>query len=216
MLGFAAATASALELREHGAFTPALRVELPAVPHGSRLAMDLEASGARGRSTQALAGGDTAQLDRYVLSGPATLANGVEVNMIDTVLRWPVRDPPRTAALELLGGLSLARVNVIAATADRSAGEDRLAGGLLLGIAARWRIVPSTAVEARYRFFTSRGELEAENDIHRVDLTLVHALGRRVAARGGYQYWDVLSQRVGSSEMRARLAGPTLGLDLRF
>ena len=151
------------------------------MPPGSRLTMDLEASGAR--------------------------ADPVEVRIADAVLRWQASDPAAPVAFELLGGISLSSVH---------AGDERVADGLLLGIAARWRIVTSTALEARYRFFTSEGNWYAENHLHRADLALVQALGRHLAVRAGYHYWSVFSQRNGASDVRARLGGPSLGLDVRF
>lgn len=141
------------------------------------------------------------------LEASGARTDDVEVRVLDAVLRWRVTDPGGTVAFEVLGGISLSSVHV---------GDERLADGLMLGSAARWRIFPSTALEARYRFFTSRGDWYADNDIHRVDVALVQALGRRLAVRGGYQYWNVYSERVGRSDVRARLGGPMLGLDVRF
>ncbi len=191
------------------AITPA-GVEAPSRPT-SGFGLELGVSEAKGSSTQTLGAADTAVLDGRTIAGPAQLTNDAEVRFVDALVRWRALSSQGPLGLELLAGLTHGNYDFKAGGVSSSRGSAMLT----LGVGGLYRVGPDTTVHLRYSGSAggSTGSLTAQ----RAEISLVQSLGRNFAARLGYGLWNVVSTPPEpDSELRTRLSGPVLGIDLSF
>ena len=222
MLVFVAACAGtsrdkSLEVNDTGVI-PVMRVaimpgsaEPPSQPR-SGFAFELGLSKVSGSSTQSLPAGERVNVDGAAITGPAQLANDADARFIDALVRFRAGGSVESRlGLELLAGLSQANLSFRAGSLSKSQSAVQLA----FGIGGLVRLGPNSMLHARYTSGVNGDpdELKAS----RLELAFVQSFARNFAVRAGYGLWNVVrTPPAPGSEMRMRVSGPMLGLDLSF
>lgn len=205
---------SALEVNDTGVL-PALRLSIapstsapPSEPRAG-FAFELGVSNASGTSTQNLSGIEAASIEASRVAGPAQLKNDADARLIDALARLRFgASAEAPLGLELLIGLSQTDFEFTAGPLHNSQQATQLA----YGIGGLLRLRNTSMLHARYTSAVS-----AELDTERFELAWVEAFGRHFAARAGYGTWNVVrTPPAPGSEIRMRVSGPMLGVDLSF
>ena len=220
LLAGCVASGTTLEVHDADVFVPNLRVSIgkgDEAPSALRSggAFELGVSQARGESTQQLGSGQRSTLGSQTFYGPQQIGTEARVTVLDAVGRVRTMGPEQKVGFELFGGLGYARYDFAVLQGGRRFEDGTGAVGLTGGVGLVWRLLPSTSAQGRFTYFASTGVTE-KSEIERWDAAAVQALGRNVSLRAGYSWWELKSTRGGSSDVHARLSGPSLGLELSF
>ena len=207
---------SPLQVDDSG-LIPSLRLSIApgdATPNEPRsgFAFELGVSKASGSGTQNLVAGERASSNGRTLIGPAQLANHADARFIDALARFRLGPSAETPlGLELIGGLADLSFNFTAGSLGNS--QHTTLG--VLGIGGLVRLGPTSALHARY---TSGANVDSDEvRSQRFEIAWVQAFGRNFAGRAGYAAWSITrTPPAPDSEMRMRVAGPFLGLELSF
>jgi len=205
-----------IDIHDKETFTPNVRLslgqpgELRAGP-----AFELGVAQTRGRGTQFIPAGESSSLGSETFYGPREISSETRATIVEAAARMRNFPPEGRVGFELLGGLGYASYDFAVAAGNRRVADGTSALGVVYGVGVIWRVLPSTSVQGRFSVFSSVGVAE-ESGAERWEIALAQAIGHHLALRGGYSSWDVKSTRTGFSDVRARLSGPALGVELSF
>ena len=205
-----------IEIHDRNAFTPNVRLslgqpgELRAGP-----AFELGVAQTRGRGTQFIPAGESSSLGAETFYGPREISSETRATIVEAAARIRNFPPEGNVGFELLGGLGYASYDFAVASGNRRVADATSALGVVGGVGVIWRVLPSTSLHGRFSVFSSAGVAE-ESGVERWEVALAQAIGRHLSLRAGYASWDVKSTRTGFSDVRARLSGPALGVELSF
>ena len=205
-----------IEIHDKNAFTPNVRLSL-GQPGEVRAggAFELGVAQSRGRGTQFIPAGESSSLGPETFYGPREISSEARATIVEAAGRMRNFSPEGKVGFELLGGLGYASYDFAMASGNRRVADGTSALGVVAGVGVIWRVLPSTSVHGRFSIFSSTGVTE-ESGVERWEIALAQAIGHHLALRAGYASWDVKSTRTGLSDVRARLAGPALGVELNF
>ena len=220
LLSGCAASNTTVDLKDSGVFIPSLRASLGprgGTPSETRpgAALELGISQASGSGTQSLAAGQTVMLGSQSFSGPREISSDVRATLVDAAARWRFFGAEERIGFELLGGLSYANLDFTVASGGARGSDNFSTLGVTGGVGLLWRLRPGTSAQARMTGFWGATSNE-DAQVTRGELALAQALGRNISLRGGYAWWEIRSDRVAGSDLRARLSGPMLGLEFGF
>jgi hypothetical protein len=198
---------------------PEVRVSLfsgaePPTEPKNGYALEVAMSGARATDTQSIGAG-TVRIGEQAFAGPAELAHRADFRFQSVAVRW--RAFLGSWAGEIFGGLAHAGLDLRVSSSTQQASTSLGSNGVLIGYGILGVLRPGTSVQGRLSLYgstASEGVAQAE----RYELSLVQALGRNIAARGGYSRWKIYADQrhADQSEVQLRLDGLLLGLDLHF
>lgn len=229
LLGLAALAGCSHETRidgeDRGIFLPTARLSFnvatsgPEAPSGlpGGHAVEVNLAGVRNiEDTQELSSGESPVVFGGQTFNPAVeLRHQADFRYADAGWRWRKYFGNGGFALETFAGLGFAELDLTVESPLQRANEKLSSGGLAGGVGVVWRFRPTTSLQSRLALFGS-GDEDGITSASRWDASIVQALGRNVALRGGIGAWSVFSERASRSDVEMHFSGVTLGLDVLF
>ena len=229
LLVTASASAADLEIADRGNFVPSLRLgfdispraERPSVPHSGH-GIEVGLSGVSGDDKQRVGAGDSPVVfgDR-TFSGPTELKHEFDWRFFEVAYRFRHFFNP-VFAIEALGGLGFAALEITTTSPTQRANEKLSDGGLVGGFGIIWQFQPNVGLQSRITAFLP-GQEEGITAAARLDVNIAWAFARNAALRAGLVSWAVGSSRSDAddafttkSPIRATFSGIGLGLDVMF
>lgn len=214
-----------IEGEDRGLFLPTARVSFNVAAAGREApsglpgghAVEVNLAGVRGiEDTQELHASESAVIYGGQTFNPAVeLRHEADFRYADVGWRWRKYFGSGGFALETFAGLGFAELDLTVQSPVQRANEKLSSGGLAGGVGVVWRFRPTTSLQSRLTVFGS-GDEDGLTSASRWDASIVQALGRNVAVRGGIGAWSVFSERANRSDVEMRFSGITLGLDVLF
>lgn len=219
------ASETLIEGNDRGVFLPTGRLSVGIAGTGAEApsglpgghAVEANFAGARGiEDTQ-----EIPATESPVVFGGQTFTPAVDLRLeadfryFDVGWRWRRYFGTGVFALETFAGIGGATLDLTVASATQRTSEKLSSGGLVGGVGFVWRFRPTTSLQSRLTLFGS-GDEDGISSASRWDASIVQALGRNVAVRGGLGAWSVYSERDSRSDIHLRFSGVTLGLDVLF
>ena len=210
--------ASTIEVADSGV-VPAVRVVIvqgnQPSETGSGGAVELLATGFKGRATQTLSGSQLpVRFENRTFSGPVELSNDFGFRYLEAAYR--LRGVHRETGLGIEGmiGAGYGQLDLTVVSPSQSVTGSFSAGALVTGLGVLWQMRPGTVVEARYVYseFVSVDISSAR----RAELVLAQSLHKNLGVRAGYASWRIDRDVSSGSNYILRFSGPALGLDLIF
>jgi len=214
---------STIEASDSGVLVPTIRASVssqgPGEPSEARGGHAVEVSWSRGSGAdqQPLASGQApVRFGSQVFSGPAQLQHDFDWRFLEVAYRFR-HFFGGDFGIEALAGLAHANLDLTVVSGAQRATEGIDSAGFTASFGIIGRLRPGTSVQGRATLFSS-GSNSGVTDAQRFELSLVQAVWRHAALRAGYVYWRVESEREdsGTSPVRVKFSGPTLGLELMF
>lgn len=206
-----------------GAFLPSARMSVgltkhegaPTAPQSGH-AIEASYHGAKGHTDQEREVGDDPLIFQgIVFAPPVDLNHDYSFRSGEVMYRWrKFFGQSQNWGLEVLGGVSHNIFYLTTTGGGASASQKFNTTGIALGVGGVWRFIPSTSLQVRLSFLglNDREEVTA----NRFDVHVQHALARNLAVRAGITSWAIDVERSGNSDIRARLFGPAVALELAF
>ena len=222
--GTTAIPTTTIDISDRGAFQPSLRVgwnisKVPGAPSDPQSSHGIEIGAMRtsGDDTQDLATGQSPVIFGGTAFNPAqTLRHETDLTYYDVTYRFRRFFGDGSFGIEALAGLAQAILDLTVSSATQRASESLSTTGFQLGVGGIWRLRPGTSLQARYTWFGSSKYYE-DTTVSSVEFSAAQALGHNLVVRGGYAYTKVYSERVDFfSDIKVKLSGPTLRLELQF
>jgi hypothetical protein len=222
--GTTAIPTTTIDISDRGAFQPSLRVgwnisKVPGAPSDPQSSHGIEIGAMRtsGDDTQDLATGQSPVIFGGTTFNPAqTLRHETDLTYYDVTYRFRRFFGDGSFGIEALAGLAQAILDLTVSSATQRASERLSTTGFQLGVGGIWRLRPGTSLQARYTWFGSSKYYE-DTTVSSVEFSAAQALGHNLVVRGGYAYTKVYSERVDFfSDIKVKLSGPTLRLELQF
>ena len=222
--GTTAIPTTTIDISDRGAFQPSLRVgwnisKVPGAPSDPQSSHGIEIGAMRtsGDDTQDLATGQSPVIFGGTTFNPAqTLRHETDLTYYDVTYRFRRFFGDGSFGIEALAGLAQAILDLTVSSATQRASENLSTTGFQLGVGGIWRLRPGTGLQARYTWFGSSKYYE-DTTVSSVEFSAAQALGHNLVVRGGYAYTKVYSERVDFfSDIKVKLSGPTLRLELQF
>ena len=212
-------TLSEVRGSDYHAFLPSLRVawelkgspsgDSVAQPHSGRAIEMFVASGS-GDATQGFAAGQLPiQFGGMTINPPQTIRERFELSAVGVTHRW--RKIFRTVGFEYFVGLGYGGFDATLDTGTQLAHEKRDGGYVPAGAGFIWNVAPRTSLQARAMFGGS-----SHFSFNRNEIAVAQGLTKSMALRVGWFNWRWDDNRDAVSDVRLKLAGPTLGLDWEF
>jgi hypothetical protein len=210
-----------IDVDDHSVFIPSARVSVPlskqqgapSEPQNGH-AIELGYTLARGSSPQSLSAGQAPiRFGGQTFNPPRELQYEFEYRQAEVHYRYRrfLAASPNLG-FEALGGLVNSQLKFSASSPGLSASDKFSSGGLSGGVGAIWKFRPTTSLQTRYSLFAA-----SETRGNRTELFAVQALGNNAALRGGYTWWYVRAEPIGSgSDVAVRFRGPAVSLDVMF
>ncbi len=210
-----------IDVDDHSVFIPSVRLsvplsrqqEAPSEPQNGH-AIEIGYTQSKGSGSQSLgAGQPSINFGGQTFNGPRELQYDFEYRHAEVSYRWRrfLTNSPNLG-LELLGGLVNSQLKLSASSPGQGASDKFSSGGISGGVGAIWKFRPATSLQTRYSLFAA-GETRG----NRAELFAVQALGGNASIRGGYTWWYVRAEPIGSgSDTAVRFRGPALSLDVMF
>jgi hypothetical protein len=229
LLGLVLAAGCSHEIRiegeDRGLFLPTARLSFDVATAGPEAAsglpgghaVEINLAGVRGiEDTQELHTSESPVVFGGETFNPAVeLRHEADFRYADIGWRWRKYFGSGGFALETFAGLGFAELDLTVQSPLQRANEKLSSGGLAGGVGVVWRFRPTTSLQSRLTVFGS-GDEDGITSASRWDASIVQALGRNVALRGGIGAWSVFSERANRSDVEMRFSGITLGLDVLF
>lgn len=222
--GTTAIPTTTIDISDRGAFQPSLRVgwnisKVPGAPSDPQSSHGIEIGAMRtsGDDTQDLATGQSPVIFGGTTFNPAqTLRHETDLTYYDVTYRFRRFFGDGSFGIEALAGLAQAILDLTVSSATQRASESLSTTGFQFGVGGIWRLRPGTSLQARYTWFGSSKYYE-DTTVSSVEFSAAQALGHNLVVRGGYAYTKVYSERVDFfSDIKVKLSGPTLRLELQF
>jgi len=222
--GTTAIPTTTIDISDRGAFQPSLRVgwnisKVPGAPSDPQSSHGIEIGAMRtsGDDTQDLATGQSPVIFGGTTFNPAqTLRHETDLTYYDVTYRFRRFFGDGSFGIEALAGLAQAILDLTVSSATQRASESLSTTGFQFGVGGIWRLRPGTGLQARYTRFGSSKYYE-DTTVSSVEFSAAQALGHNLVVRGGYAYTKVYSERVDFfSDIKVKLSGPTLRLELQF
>jgi len=222
--GTTAIPTTTIDISDRGAFQPSLRVgwnisKVPGAPSDPQSSHGIEIGAMRtsGDDTQDLATGQSPVIFGGTTFNPAqTLRHETDLTYYDVTYRFRRFFGDGSFGIEALAGLAQAFLDLTVSSATQRASESLSTTGFQFGVGGIWRLRPGTSLQARYTWFGSSKYYE-DTTVSSVEFSAAQALGHNLVVRGGYAYTKVYSERVDFfSDIKVKLSGPTLRLELQF
>jgi len=222
--GTTAIPTTTIDISDRGAFQPSLRVgwnisKVPGAPSDPQSSHGIEIGAMRtsGDDTQDLATGQSPVIFGGTTFNPAqTLRHETDLTYYDVTYRFRRFFGDGSFGIEALAGLAQAILDLTVSSATQRASENLSTTGFQLGVGGIWRLRPGTGLQARYTWFGSSKYYE-DTTVSSLEFSAAQALGHNLVVRGGYAYTKVYSERVDFfSDIKVKLSGPTLRLELQF
>jgi len=222
--GTTAIPTTTIDISDRSAFQPSLRVgwnisKVPGAPSDPQSSHGIEIGAMRtsGDDTQDLATGQSPVIFGGTTFNPAqTLRHETDLTYYDVTYRFRRFFGDGSFGIEALAGLAQAILDLTVSSATQRASESLSTTGFQLGVGGIWRLRPGTSLQARYTRFGSSKYYE-DTTVSSVEFSAAQALGHNLVVRGGYAYTKVYSERVDFfSDIKVKLSGPTLRLELQF
>lgn len=206
-----------------GAFLPSARVSVglskhegaPTAPQSGH-AIEASYHGAKGRTEQEReVGDDPLVFQGIVFAPPVDLDHDYSFRSGEVMYRWrKFFGQSQKWGVEGLGGVSHNIFYLSTTGGGLAASQKFNTTGVALGVGGIWRFIPSTSLQVRLSFLglSDREEVSA----NRLDVHVQHALARNLAVRAGITSWSIDVERSGNSDIRARLIGPAVAVELAF
>jgi hypothetical protein len=223
------ANAADLEIADRSNFVPSLRLgfdispraERPSAPHSGH-GIEVGLSGVSGEDKQRLGAGDSPVVfGGRTFSGATELKHEFDWRFLEVAYRFRHFFNP-VFAIEALGGLGYAELEITTTSPLQTASEKLSHGGIVGGFGIIWQFRPEVGLQSRLTVFGS-GREEGITAAARVDVNIAWAFARNVALRAGLVSWGVGSSRSDAddgfspeSPIRATFSGIGLGLDVMF
>ena len=222
--GTTAIPTTTIDISDRGAFQPSLRVgwnisKVPGAPSDPQSSHGIEIGAMRtsGDDTQDLATGQSPVIFGGTTFNPAqTLRHETDLRYYDVTYRFHRFFGDGSFGIEALAGLAQAILDLTVSSATQRASESLSTTGFQFGVGGIWRLRPGTSLQARYTWFGSSKYYE-DTTVSSLEFSAAQALGHNLVVRGGYAYTKVYSERVDFfSDIKVKLSGPTLRLELQF
>ena len=222
--GTTAIPTTTIDISDRGAFQPSLRVgwnisKVPGAPSDPQSSHGIEIGAMRtsGDDTQDLATGQSPVIFGGTTFNPAqTLRHETDLTYYEVTYRFRRFFGDGSFGIEALAGLAQAILDLTVSSATQRASESLSTTGFQFGVGGIWRLRPGTSLQARYTRFGSSKYYE-DTTVSSVEFSAAQALGHNLVVRGGYAYTKVYSERVDFfSDIKVKLSGPTLRLELQF
>ena len=222
--GTTAIPTTTIDISDRGAFQPSLRVgwnisKVPGAPSDPQSSHGIEIGAMRtsGDDTQDLATGQSPVIFGGTTFNPAqTLRHETDLTYYDVTYRFRCFFGDGSFGIEALAGLAQAILDLTVSSATQRASKSLSTTGFQFGVGGIWRLRPGTSLQARYTWFGSSKYYE-DTTVSSVEFSAAQALGHNLVVRGGYAYTKVYSERVDFfSDIKVKLSGPTLRLELQF
>jgi len=222
--GTTAIPTTTIDISDRGAFQPSLRVgwnisKVPGAPSDPQSSHGIEIGAMRtsGDDTQDLATGQSPVIFGGTTFNPAqTLRHETDLTYYEVTYRFRRFFGDGSFGIEALAGLAQAILDLTVSSATQRASESLSTTGFQFGVGGIWRLRPGTSLQARYTWFGSSKYYE-DTTVSSVEFSAAQALGHNLVVRGGYAYTKVYSERVDFfSDIKVKLSGPTLRLELQF
>jgi len=222
--GTTAIPTTTIDISDRGAFPPSLRVgwnisKVPGAPSDPQSSHGIEIGAMRtsGDDTQDLATGQSPVIfGGRTFNTAQTLRHETDLTYYDVTYRFRRFFGDGSFGIEALAGLAQAILDLTVSSATQRASESLSTTGFQLGVGGIWRLRPGTSLQARYTRFGSSKYYE-DTTVSSVEFSAAQALGHNLVVRGGYAYTKVYSERVDFfSDIKVKLSGPTLRLELQF
>jgi len=223
--GTTAIPTTTIDISDRGAFQRSLRVgwnisKVPGAPSDPQSSHGIEIGAMRtsGDDTQDLATGQSPVIFGGTTFNPAqTLRHETDLTYYDVTYRFRRFFGDGSFGIEALAGLAQAILDLTVSSATQRASESLSTTGFQLGVGGIWRLRPGTSLHARYKGFGLGDWNDDVTTVSSTEISLAQAVGRNVVVRGGYAYTKVYSERVDFfSDIKVKLSGPTLRLELQF
>jgi hypothetical protein len=224
------ASAADLEIEDRGNFIPSARLSFDIAPRGfeapskpkSGHGIEVGISGASGEDRQSLRAGDSPVVfGNRTFFGATELKHEFDWRFLEVAYRFRHFFNP-VFAIEALGGLGFAELEITTTSPSASANEKLSDGGLVGGFGILWQFQPNVGLQSRITVFGS-GREEGVTAAARFDVNVAWAFARNAALRAGLVSWAVGSSRSdadggfsGKSPIGAAFSGIGLGLDVMF
>ncbi|MGH8704845.1 MAG: hypothetical protein ACREUO_05410 [Burkholderiales bacterium] len=215
--------ASTITASDSGVLVPTIRASVggqgPGAPSEARdgHAVEVSWSRASGGDQQALAAGQApVRFGSQTFSGPAQLQHDFDYRFLEVAYRFR-HFFGGDVGIEALAGFAHANLDLTVASGAQRATEAIDSAGFVASFGIIGRLRPGTSVQGRATLFGS-GSSSGVSEAQRFELALAQSVWRHAALRAGYVFWRVDSEREnsGTSPVRVKFSGPTLGLDLAF
>ena len=222
--GTTAIPTTTIDISDRGAFQPSLRVgwnisKVPGAPSDPQSSHGIEIGAMRtsGDDTQDLATGQSPVIFGGTTFNPAqTLRHETDLTYYEVTYRFRRFFGDGSFGIEALAGLAQAILDLTVSSATQRASESLSTTGFQFGVGGIWRLRPGTSLQARYTWFGSSKYYE-DTTVSSLEFSAAQALGHNLVVRGGYAYTKVYSERVDFfSDIKVKLSGPTLRLELQF
>jgi hypothetical protein len=200
--------------RSEGVESPSSR-EGPRTPARSRgiLAFELDVAHAKGDTDQDLDLDDEIEIGGTTFTGPGDLEADSDVTFTTLSFRGGRRGPQ--VALEGLGGIAWHRVDLEVHSGGVREREVFDSVGPMLGAQITYEPLEPLALHARGTSAVSLGQGIAT--VLTGELGLALAATRRVRFFGAWRWWGYeFDPEGGDSDVRLKLSGPAVGLEVRF
>jgi hypothetical protein len=210
-----------IDVDDHSVFIPSARIsvplsrqqEAPSEPQNGH-AIEIGYTLAKGSSSQSLGAGQASiSFGGQTFNPPRELQCEFDYRHAEVHYRYRrFLDTSPNLGIEVLGGLVNSQLKLSASSPGQGASDKFASGGISGGVGAIWKFRPTTSLQTRYSAFVA-GETRG----NRTELLAVQALGANAAIRGGYTWWYVRAEPIGSgSDAAVRFRGPAVSLDVMF
>jgi hypothetical protein len=210
-----------IDVDDHAVFIPSARVavplskqQLPPSEPQDGHAIEIGYTLGKGESSQSLAAGAApVRFGGQTFTPPRDMQYEFDYRHAEVHYRWrKFLSASPNLGIELLGGAVNSQLKLSASAPGQGASDKFASGGISGGVGAIWKFRPTTNLQTRYSIFVA-GETRG----NRAELFAVQALGGNASIRGGYTWWYVRAEPIGSgSDIAVRFRGPAVSLDLMF
>jgi hypothetical protein len=215
--------AESISMRDDNVFQPGARATFnlsgrriqPASAPASGHAVELGFTHGAGSGSQTFNSGYV-YFGNSTFNAPAALTYEFDLNYVDLAYRYRYFPGEGAFGIEGLVGAGYADLSFAARSGGTRASESLSTPGMMLAAGVVLRFWRDTTAQARLSGFSS-GQEDSVTRATRVELSLLQPLGSSFGLRGGYAWWQLESERGGTtSPISVRMRGPTLGLEVMF
>jgi len=179
-------------------------------------AVEFSAATARGSDSQTLGAGQPPIIFgglNTAFNAPQNLKHEFDFAYYDISWRGRAFFDPNPIGLEVLLGLGYVTLDLAVSSPTQRAAETLNSAGFSAGIGVIWRIRPATSLQARV---TAIALISDFDELARLEVFVVQALGRNAAVRAGFSAWRLKADHDSRSDIKVDFFGPSIGLDVNF